>query len=111
VLRTDTTKADLQRTSRLFQALADETRLAIVQRLARGEQCVCDLQEAVGAYQSRLSFHLKRLKDAGVVEDRREGRWVYYTLRPESLEEMRAFLGAAEPAEPSWSTGDGGCCR
>ena len=108
----DTTNLDLQYTSRLFQALADETRLAIVQCLARGEQCVCDLQAAVGAYQSRLSFHLKRLKDAGVVDDRREGRWVYYTLRADALEEMRAFLGAVEPAEPSSvSMEAGGCCR
>ena len=72
------TQHDLERLSRLFQAFADETRLRIVQMLCRGECCVCDLQGSVGAYQSRLSFHLKKLKEAGIVEDRRDGRWVYY---------------------------------
>src|SRR5690606_21678798 len=100
----DTTSSDLQRTSRLFQALSDETRLQIVQRLSGGgECCVCDMQEGIGAYQSRLSFHLKKLKEAGLVSDRKEGRWVYYTLRPEALEEMRAFLGAVQPDESTWS--------
>ena len=47
--------------------LSDGTRLQIVQMLASGERCLCDLQEAVGAYQSRLSFHLRKLKDAGMV--------------------------------------------
>jgi ArsR family transcriptional regulator len=107
----DATNPDLQQASRLFQALSDETRLRIVQMLSGGERCVCDLQEAVGAYQSRLSFHLKKLKDAGLVSDRREGRWVYYTLRAEALEEMRSFLTEVEPAEASWSSPAQGRCR
>ncbi|NIP56818.1 MAG: helix-turn-helix transcriptional regulator, partial [Gemmatimonadetes bacterium] len=66
------------------------------------------------AAQSRLSFHLKKLKEAGVVSDRRDGRWVYYSLVPEALEEMRAFLGevklrARQPA-PALTGGDGACC-
>jgi ArsR family transcriptional regulator len=76
-----------------FQAIAEETRLRIVQLLSGGERCVCELQAELGAAQSRLSFHLKKLKEAGVVSDRREGRWIYYSLAPEALEEMRAFLG------------------
>lgn len=76
-----------------FQAVAEETRFRIVQLLAGGERCVCELQEDLRAQQSRLSFHLKKLKEAGVVADRREGRWIYYSLVPQSLEEMRAFLG------------------
>jgi ArsR family transcriptional regulator len=106
-----TATPDLQQASRLFQALSDETRLRIVRMLSGGERCVCDLQEGVGAYQSRLSFHLKKLKDAGLVADRRDGRWVYYTLRPEALGAMRAFLTTVEPAEPAWSAPEGGCCR
>lgn len=76
-----------------FQAVAEETRFRIVQLLADGERCVCELQAELDAAQSRLSFHLKKLKDAGVVSDRREGRWVHYSLVPEALEEMRDFLG------------------
>jgi ArsR family transcriptional regulator, arsenate/arsenite/antimonite-responsive transcriptional repressor len=81
-----------------FQAVAEETRFRIVRMLADGERCVCELQDDLGAAQSRLSFHLKKLKDAGVVADRRAGRWVYYSLVPGALEEMRAFLGEVKPA-------------
>jgi ArsR family transcriptional regulator len=84
---------DGKRTARLFHALADETRLRIVDELAGGEQCVCDLSGALAAGQSRLSCHLKTLKDAGVLTDRREGRWIYYALNPETLAEMRDIVG------------------
>ena len=96
-----------------FQAVAEETRLRVVQLLSGGERCVCELQDELGAAQSRLSFHLKKLKDAGVVSDRRDGRWVYYALEPDALEEMRAFLGEVKPAEDAWrgSGSGGGCCE
>ncbi|HUG41921.1 MAG TPA: metalloregulator ArsR/SmtB family transcription factor [Longimicrobiales bacterium] len=95
-----------------FQAVAEETRFRVVQLLADGERCVCELQEEMDAAQSRLSFHLKKLKDAGVVSDRRDGRWVYYSLVPEALEEMREFLGGVKPRE-GWSPvvrGGEECC-
>ena len=95
-----------------FQAVAEETRFDIVQRLAGGERCVCELQDDLDAAQSRLSFHLKKLKDAGVVSDRRDGRWVYYSLVPEALEQMRAFLGEVKPSEDraAPTRRDGSCC-
>lgn len=99
---------DLSQTARLFQALSDETRLRIVQTIADGECCVCELEERVDAYQSRLSFHLKKLKDAGVVFDRKEGRWVYYSLNPEVLEELRGLLGTLEAS--ARSSGSQRCC-
>ncbi len=71
-----------RRAAQLFHALSDETRLSILQRLRIGERCVCELTDALDAAQSRLSFHLKVLKDAGLVTDRREGRWMYYTAEP-----------------------------
>lgn len=98
---------------RRFQAVAEDTRFRIVQRLAGGERCVCELQDEMDAAQSRLSFHLKKLKDAGVVADRRDGRWVYYSLVPEALDEMRAFLGEVQTAEEGWrgsQRNDGACC-
>ncbi len=98
---------------RRFQAVAEDTRFRIVRRLAGGERCVCELQDEMGAAQSRLSFHLKKLKDAGVVADRRDGRWVYYSLVPEALDEMRAFLGEVQTAEEGWrgsQPSDGACC-
>lgn len=95
-----------------FQAVAEETRFEIVRRLSDGERCVCELQADLGAAQSRLSFHLKKLKDAGVVSDRRDGRWIYYSLVPEVLEEMRSFLGEVKPQEGWRPAGgrSGDCC-
>ncbi|HJP55849.1 MAG TPA: metalloregulator ArsR/SmtB family transcription factor [Gemmatimonadales bacterium] len=69
----------------LFHALSDETRLAVLEMLRGGERCVCELQDELDAAQSRLSFHLKVLKDAGLVRDRKEGRWSYYSLVPATL--------------------------
>jgi len=82
------------RAARWFHALADETRLGIVDRLRAGERCVCDLIDDLEASQSRLSFHLKTLKDAGIVTDRRQGRWVYYALNGETMAAMEAFVKA-----------------
>ena len=96
-----------------FQAVAEETRLEILRLLTSGERCVCELQTELDAAQSRLSFHLKKLKDAGLVSDRKDGRWVYYSLVPEALEEMRAFLGEVKASDdwrtPPSSTGSS-CC-
>ena len=72
----------------LFHALSDETRLEVLERLKDGEQCVCDLTDALKTGQSRLSFHLKVLKDVGLITDRPEGRWTYYSLNAEVLEEL-----------------------
>jgi len=95
-------------TARLFHALSDPTRLRVVELLRHGERCVCDLTEAAEAAQSRLSFHLKVLKDAGLVSDRREGRWIYYEVRPEVLESLGAVLASLEPHPPSARRR--GCC-
>jgi ArsR family transcriptional regulator len=78
--------------ARWFHALSDETRLQIMDRLSEGEQCVCDLTDLLETAQSRLSFHLKILKDAGLLKDRREGRWVYYSLNPEAVEKLELFV-------------------
>jgi len=88
------TTANLERTAGLFRALADPTRLLIVEQLRAGEQCVCDLTDTLETGQSRLSFHLKSLKDAGLITDRRQGRWIYYALNPEAIEEIQRVLGA-----------------
>ena len=83
-----------------LQALAEETRLAIVRELAQGERCVCELQSELVAAQSRLSFHLGKLKRAGLIADRRDGRWVYYRLVPGALEALQSALGSLGSVEP-----------
>jgi ArsR family transcriptional regulator, arsenate/arsenite/antimonite-responsive transcriptional repressor len=104
------TTSDLAQVARWFHALSDETRLQVVHMLTRGEHCVCDLQSSIGAAQSRLSFHLKTLKDAGLVTDRREGRWNYYALNPEALDAMAEFLAVSKPAPHATGCACVGCC-
>ena len=103
------TELDLARAAELFHALSDRTRLSIIQRLRLGERCVCDLTDALDAAQSRLSFHLKVLKDAGLVSDRREGRWMYYTLNTEALAEAGELVDALGSV-PSAAERRNGCC-
>src|SRR5215216_793390 len=95
------TPLDTDRATRLFHALSDRTRLSILRRLRLGERCVCDLTDALDAAQSRLSFHLKVLKEAGLVTDRREGRWAYYTLVPEALGQAHDLVRALATERPS----------
>jgi len=78
--------------ARLFHALSDEMRLRILEQLRNGEQCVCDLTDAFKTGQSRLSFHLKVLKDAGLVIDRPEGRWMYYSLNGTAIQELEEVV-------------------
>jgi len=63
-----------------FKALADTTRLRILKLLEAGELCVCDLTAALDMTQPNISFHLSTLKAAGLISDRKSGRWSYYTL-------------------------------
>ena len=89
---TTTTTSDLARAAKLFHALSDETRLGILEMLRAGEHCVCDLQSSFDAAQSRLSYHLKVLKAAGLVTDRQEGRWSYYSMVPNALTEPHDII-------------------
>lgn len=104
---------DLTGAATLFHALSDETRLAILEMLRDGERCVCELQADLDAAQSRLSFHLRVLKDAGLVTDRREGRWSYYTLVPEAFGEahdiVRALATERRPGKRALRV-FGSCC-
>lgn len=81
-----------QSVARRFRALSDETRLRIIERLRDGEECVCNLAGPLRIRQSLLSFHLRILKEAGVVENRKQGRWVYYSLNRDVLDEMSEML-------------------
>jgi ArsR family transcriptional regulator len=74
-------------------ALSDPVRWRAVELLAGGERCVCDLEAELGVAQSRLSYHLGILRRAGLVAARREGRWMYYALAPDTLERLAEVLG------------------
>lgn len=86
-----------ERAVELFHALSDETRLQIIELLSKGERCVCELTDSLDAAQSRLSFHLRVLRDAGIVRDRKEGRWVHYELNRDAFEEAEALVDDLKP--------------
>lgn len=104
-----TSAQDLERAARWFHALSDETRLQIIECLSQGEQCVCELTDILNAGQSRLSFHLKTLKDAGILRDRRDGRWIYYSLNQEAIEELRELLRSIQTRKDNRRS-DAPCC-
>jgi ArsR family transcriptional regulator len=78
----------------LLRVLAEPIRLRVVQVLAGGERCVCDLTTELQLAQPKLSFHLKVMKEAGLITARQQGRWMYYRLRPEVLLALRDWLDA-----------------
>ena len=67
-------------TARVFKAFCDENRLQILEMLRSGEKCACKLLEELQISQSTLSHHMKILCDAGVVQGRKDGKWVYYSI-------------------------------
>lgn len=69
---------------KMFKALSDETRLRIYLLLLQGELCVCELVNILNMEQSRISHSVRILKEAGLVVNRREGKWIIYAVNPET---------------------------
>lgn len=93
--------------ARVFKALADPTRVRLLRYLAESESgtaCACHLPTALEISQPTLSFHMRKLHDAGLVEREKRGRWVHYTVRPQALEQVRGFL------DLQVETATGRCC-
>src|SRR4051794_28634917 len=87
-------RAAAVRLAEVFKALADPTRVAIVNRLSAAETvCVCDLTDAFDLSQPTVSHHLRILRDAGLVEAERRGTWAHYRLVPETIDQLREVLG------------------
>lgn len=105
-----TAKQDLTAATRMFHALSDETRVALVERLRSGERCVCELMDQLDAAQSRLSFHLKVLREAGIVDSRREGRWAYYWLRADAFDDLNDAVKALAPTPGAKASANARCC-
>ena len=74
----------------IFKALSDETRLRIIKLLEHGELCVCDIAAVLRTSQPKISFHLSTLKEAGLIKDRREGKWIHYSITDSDM--FRRFL-------------------
>lgn len=76
----------------IFKALADETRLRIVQLLAHGEECGCKILENFDITQPTLSYHMKVLCDSGLVQGLRDGSWMRYSLDKTVLKNAQTLL-------------------
>ena len=85
---------ELARAVARHRALGDETRLRILHLLVGSEVCVCDLAAQLDITQPLLSFHLKTLRDAELVQTRRDGRWTHYSIDPSALEGLGGGLAA-----------------
>ena len=85
----------------LLQAVADPVRWTVLATLAEAPRCVCSLQEQVPIPGNLLSYHLKVLRDAGLVTTSRRGRWIDYALADDAPERLRAALPGALVAVPA----------
>ena len=103
---------EFEHLSSRFKALADPTRLAIVNRLAgRGATCVCEFN-SLGLAQPTISHHLRVLREAGLIEvSHKRGTWVYYQLVPEAIEALAFALGGSPKPELVLATVEGTVAR
>lgn len=109
--------SELRELASVSRALGDETRLRILNVLVeRGETCVCELMETMDMTQSNVSFHLAVLKNAGLIADKKIGKWMFYSINLKALQQhltsLRAMfnktrLGAARPGTSIFTL----CCR
>ena len=85
---------DYRNDAKLFKALSDENRLQILTQLNNEEKCACVLLEKLAICQPTLSHHMRILAEARLVECRKEGKWMYYSLRRGAEEEMAGLIKA-----------------
>ena len=91
----DIERAQAERMAEVAKALGDPVRMQLVDVLRKhaGKVCVCELVPLFDIGQSTLSHHLKKLRDAGLVDSERQGLWAYYYVKPEALAPLAAWLG------------------
>lgn len=104
----------IEKMSSLLKLVGDKTRLTILGYLKEKELCVCDLVDLLGMSQPGISQHLKKLRVAGIIHERREGTWAYFRLNKE-LEPYLAHIIAAIPSQLAHlknheAAGQNNCC-
>lgn len=87
----------IQEMAEAYKLLADKTRLTIVALLKEKELCVCDITDIIGMSQPNASQHLRKLKSAGLLNEKKKGQWVYYSLNPDA----EAYVQCVYPYLPS----------
>ncbi len=96
----------MQELTAIFKALSDETRLRIIKLLERGELCVCDIVAALDIIQPKASFHLGVLREAGLIRDRKQGKWINYSLNEADLFKRMLMVSVCEKADGKMITED-----
>ena len=97
-----------QEHARVFRALCDPKRLAILELLRSGEKCACVLMDQLGMGQSAVSYHMKILCASGIADSRQEGKWTHYRLSPEGRERAIELLKTL--TTPTTEHGECSCC-
>lgn len=97
-------------TVKVFKAFCDENRLRILEMLRTGEKCACKLLDDLQITQSTLSHHMKILCDADIVQGRKDGKWVYYSVNPKGADRARELLEQQLSLEAS-SEENRSCCN
>jgi ArsR family transcriptional regulator, arsenate/arsenite/antimonite-responsive transcriptional repressor len=88
----------MQNILKIFKALSDETRLRILKLLEHGELCVCDIVASLDQIQPKVSFHLNVLKEAGFIKDRKQGKWIHYSIDDSDIFKRFLMLSLLEKA-------------
>ncbi len=86
----------MQRLLLIFKALSEETRLRILRLLEKEELCVCDITESLKMTQPNISFHLAMLKESGLIKDKKDGRWIHYSLNESDMFARFLLMGIFE---------------
>ena len=90
----------------IFKALSDETRIRIMKLLEKGELCVCDIVAALDIVQPKASFHLAVLKEAGLIKDRKQGKWTHYRIHDGDVFRRMLVLTTLERVPESFMSED-----
>jgi len=96
----------MQELLNIFKALSDETRLRILKLLEHGELCVCDIVAALDIIQPKVSFHLGILKNAGLIKDRKQGKWIHYRIDDSDMFKRFLVLSVLEKVSEGEVTED-----
>ena len=91
-LQTVANRNELRILADTVKSIADQTRLAILTMLHDGEMCVCEIMEALPVSGPAVSHHLRILRQAGLITDRRQGKWIFYSLDPDAVESAASLL-------------------
>lgn len=92
----------------MMKALGDETRVKIFSMLSKGELCACKVLEEFNITQPTLSYHMKILCDCGLVNGRRDGIWMRYTINKDAYERLKSFIDDVDPLSFEEDTQ---CCK